>query len=147
MWEDPSGIHPKVKIEPTSEVEQLDAGKQINPCCLRLEPERFHVTVFYSISGVLSIRNQYRFVFSPVKKVYWERMEGYLTDNSGGAEFAWMWGLCHECSCWHSLGTGGVDVLRQTVNIVLSPLEKSTRLMSQLQFSISRAPNRCHSSS
>lgn len=31
MWEHHSGIQPKVKTEATSEVEQLDAGKQLNP--------------------------------------------------------------------------------------------------------------------
>lgn len=45
-------------------------------------------------------------------------------------------------------GDGGVDLhlLRQTVNIVLSPPDTSTGLMSQLQFRISRAPIWCHSS-
>lgn len=51
-----------MEMEPTSKVEEWDAGKQVNLCCLRLQPETFHVAVFYTIPGVLNIRNQYRSV-------------------------------------------------------------------------------------
>lgn len=72
-------------------------------------------------------------------------MEAYLQDNSGGEVFSLVQ---LQLFCSDSLGIGGMGqhFLSQTVNTVASPPEKSTRLVSQLQFSISGATAWCHSS-